>query len=71
MNSVSFLHPKGPAHSFYFPKPSDTLTVPTNTILQLVNPVTASGRVYTLSKTESSTSTQALERFLRTLINTV
>lgn len=63
--TVSFLHPKGPSPSFCYPKPKDILTVPSNSILQVVNPVTATGRVYTLSEPEISVSLLALERFLR------
>lgn len=64
---VSFLHPRGQSHSFYFPKPIDTLTISSKTILQPVNPTTATGRVYTLNELENSNSTQALIRFLQNL----
>jgi hypothetical protein len=63
---ISFLHPKGPANSYSYPKPSDILNVPGRTFLQKVQPNTATGRVYTLSKEESSLSTLALERYLKT-----
>ena len=62
---VSFLHPKGPAASFFYPQPSDILTVPGETLLQKVEPFTATGRVYTLTKEENMLSTKTLERFLK------
>jgi len=43
---VSFLHPNGPAQSFKYPSIPDILWVPTSDIL---DPMTARGRVYTQS----------------------
>lgn len=63
---ISFLHPKGPANSFFYPKPSDILIVPGSTFLQKVDPTTTTGRVYALSKSDLSLSSLALERYLRT-----
>lgn len=62
---VSFLHPRGPAPSFYYPKPNDILIVETHTLLKIVEPNTATGRTYTLSKEEMAESTTILERKLK------
>lgn len=62
---VSFLHPKGPVSSFFYPQPSDILNVPRETSLQKVEPVTATGRVYTLSKEEIKLSSLRLEQMLK------
>lgn len=64
---ISFLHPKGPANSFFYPEPNDILNIPGSTVLQKVDPTTATGRVYALSKQELSRSSLALERYLRTI----
>ena len=49
---LSFLHPPGPAKSFVYPSPSDELFVDASDILMIVNPITATGRTYTLTPSE-------------------
>ncbi len=55
---IMFLHPRGPVRSFNFPSIPDTLTIPSSDILTRVEPNTATGRAYTLSKTESKMATK-------------
>ena len=50
--TVKFLHPHLPSSSFSFPEPPDMLEVDSSDIVSLVNPVTATGRTYTLTKRE-------------------
>lgn len=62
---VSFLHPKGPASCFYYPKPQlDILEVPAETLLKKVDPRTATGRMYTLTKEEMPSSSHILREKL-------
>lgn len=49
---LSFLHPHGPATSFVYPSPSDELFVDASDVLMIVNPITATGRTYTLPKSD-------------------
>ena len=49
---VTFLHPHLPAPSFTFPEPPDMLDVDMSDIVSQVNPTTATGRTYTLTKQE-------------------
>lgn len=58
--TVSFLHPKGPATSFTYPRRLDTLTVPVNYILCQLNPTTATGRTYQVPIEEMAKATQIL-----------
>ena len=67
MYRVNFLHPKGPARSFFYPQPKDVLDVPGNTLLQKLDPSTATGRMYTLSAEEMKLSSLALEKYLKRL----
>lgn len=55
---LSFLHPSGPSPSFSFPGKPDELYVPIQDILTLVDPTTATGRVYTLTKKETMVTTE-------------
>ena len=57
---VSFLHPRGPAHSYKYPTIPDILTVPLSSILTKVNPRTATGRTYTLTKKENQSANKQL-----------
>ncbi len=57
---IMFLHPRGPARSFNYPSIPDILTIPSSDILTTVEPNTATGRAYTLSKTESKMATKKL-----------
>ncbi len=41
-----FLHPRGPASSYKYPSPPDTLTIPVSDILTKVDAKTATGRTY-------------------------
>lgn len=67
MYRINFLHPKGPARSFFYPQPMDILVVPGYTLLQKVDPSTATGRTYTLSADEMKLSSLALEKFIKRL----
>jgi len=49
---ATFLHPHGPSVSFRYPAVEDIRTLPLKNILIVVNPRTATGRTYTLSKEE-------------------
>lgn len=64
---INFLHPKGPASSFYYPQPRDVLDVPGKTLLQTVDPTTATGRTYSLTPEEMKSSSQAMEIYLKRL----
>jgi transposase len=64
---INFLHPKGPARSFFYPQSKDVLVVPGNTLLQKVDPSTATGRTYTLSADEMKLSSLALENYCKRL----
>nr|CAD7567658.1 unnamed protein product [Timema californicum] len=58
---VSFLHPHGPAPSnFTYPTVPDILRVHRSSILTTVDPLTATGRVYTLTKAETENATRKL-----------
>lgn len=63
---VSFLHPRGPAASFFYPQPRlDILDVSTDTLLKKVEPRTATGRTYTLTTEEMADSSHLLEQQLK------
>ena len=51
---VTFLHPQGPACSYKYSTIPDVLTVPSSHILIKVDPRTATGRTYTLTKKETN-----------------
>ena len=59
--SLSFLHPRGPSRSFYYPQKADILTVNISDILNFVEPTTYTGRTYALTDNEMDSATQALE----------
>jgi hypothetical protein len=59
---VSFLHPHGPATSFKYPPHGDVLVISTQDVLTLVNPSTATGRVYTLSQVEMAAASAMLAK---------
>ena len=50
--TVSFLHPHGPSTSFTFPSHADILSVSSREVKAILNPQTATGRTYTLSRAE-------------------
>ena len=58
--TLKFLHPHGPSASFRYPQREDILTLPIADVLTVVNPRTATGRVYTLSKRESQDASEKL-----------
>lgn len=49
---VSFLHPHGPSPSFSYPSPPDILWIHQSQVMTKVDPVTPTGRVYTLTVEE-------------------
>ena len=55
---LTFLHPHGPARSYKYPATLDILTVTVSEILAKVDPRTATGRVYTLTKQENDLATK-------------
>ena len=57
---VPFLHPHGPGRSFKYPLVDDVLVISHRDILTVVNPATATGRVYTLSQLEITAASAAL-----------
>jgi len=57
---VSFLHPKGPTKSFKYPPEGDILIMSQHDILTTVNPLTATGRVYTLTQEEMDLASASL-----------
>ena len=58
--TVMFLHPCIPSPSFIYPSPHDIMDVDPSDILSKVNPVTATGRTYTLTKKEILEATRLL-----------
>ncbi len=58
---VTFLHPSGPAPSFTYPRREDVLVVPRSSILTKVDPMTATGRAYSLSQREINKACNTLD----------
>ena len=52
--------PHGPSNSFKHPEPQNIHTIPMDNILTLVDPMTKSGRVYSLTKIEMTFPTEQL-----------
>ena len=63
--AVTFLHPCIPSPSFVYPEAPDILDVDPTDILSILNPITATGRTYTLTKKEMLECTRLLESHLR------
>jgi hypothetical protein len=59
---VSFLHPHGPARSFKYPPDGDVLVMSSQDILTVVHPLTPTGRTYTLTLTEMTEASAALDK---------
>jgi len=57
---VSFFHLKGPTKSFKYPPEGDILVMSQHDILIIVNPSTATGRVYTLTQKEMDLASASL-----------
>ncbi|KAK6180046.1 hypothetical protein SNE40_012265 [Patella caerulea] len=57
---VNFLHPNGPSNNFFFPDIEDQYIIDSRDILVPVNPKTATGRTYTLSKKEINATNKAM-----------
>ena len=62
---VTFLHPHGPSSSYTFPEPPDVLTIDCQDVLTMVEPVTATGRTYSISENETSAAVAALKKKLK------
>lgn len=60
---VSFLHPAGPSPSFSFPRSQDILWLPISNVLKKVNPITPTGRTYSLTQLEQKQTMEAFEDF--------
>ena len=63
--TISFLHPHGPNPSFMYPELSEELVVDVSDVLVQLNPVTFTGRTYTLSKGESQAASMSLQNRLQ------
>ena len=59
---VTFLHPKGPSPSFNYPSTPDILTVPYSNILNIVDPLTETGRSYKLEDKVMEEATSILNK---------
>jgi len=59
---VSFLVPRGPSRSFHYPTRADILVISTEDVLTVVNPTTATGQAYVLTKAEIAAAGAALTR---------
>ena len=59
---VTFLGPKGPSPSFYYPSHPDILVLKYSHVLSLVDPITDSGRTYKLSKIEMENASNILAK---------
>ncbi len=57
---VKFLHPNGPSASFFFPDNEDQCIVDISDLLVSVEPKTATGRTYSLTKREIQMSDKTL-----------
>ena len=58
--SLSFLHPRGPSRSSYYPQKADILTVHISDILTFIEPTTHTCWTYTLTDDEMDSVMQAL-----------
>ena len=59
---LSFLHPEGPARSYHYPAISDILLMDSRDVLHVVEPTTITGRVYSLSKKDTSIAMNAFQQ---------
>ena len=57
---VSFFYPKGPTKSLNYPPDDDILVMSDQDILTIVNPSTATTRVYTLTQEEMDLASASL-----------
>ena len=62
---LTFLYLHGSSSSFKYPQTQDIRTVPISDILTLVDPRTRTGRVYTLTKKETTSASQNLHVLLQ------
>ena len=65
--TVSFLHPHAPSPSYSFPDPVDLFTIDSQDVLTTVNPVTATGRSYTISRKETTDVKAPITKLLEML----
>ena len=61
---VTLLYPHGPSHSYKYPETLNVLVVPSSHILTKANPITTTGRTYTLSKKEKQLATKKMHALL-------
>ena len=61
--TTTFLHPCIPATTFVYPEQKDILDIDPSDILTLVQPSTATGRTYTLTKKEMQEASRALQSY--------
>ena len=62
---VSFLHPHGSSRSFKYPQRKAVLIMNFQDVLSTVEPKTATGRTYTLTPEEITTTTKLLDNKLK------
>ncbi|CAF4207878.1 unnamed protein product [Rotaria magnacalcarata] len=58
---LSFLHPHGPTRSFAYPSPPDELIIDASDMLMIVNPITMTGRTYSLKQCEQDMATSIID----------
>ena len=58
---VTFLKPCGPSPSFTYPRTVDKLLVFVEQVLTLVDPITLTGRTYSLTQDEMKKATEVLQ----------
>ena len=58
---LNFLHPHGPSPSYTFPYRPDTLVMDHQDVLLVVEPVMATGRMYTMSNKDTIAASKALK----------
>ena len=57
---IKFLHPHGPSPSYVFPELQDDLDIDVSDVLTTLSPITATGRTYTLPRSDTKRATEAL-----------
>lgn len=62
---VTFLHPPGPAHSFFYPSVPDILWISSTNVICKVNPITPTGRTYTLLPDETNKIVKMFNDYLQ------
>lgn len=61
---VTFLYPQGPSPSFSYPTRSDILWIPSSNVVCKVNPITPTGRTYSLQGNEVRKVEEIVQEFM-------